>query len=308
MLFKNLLTVEVSDTTKIAEDIEEKVASVSKLASAVSKYSTDEIITLLIENLAKLGLKIALAIAIFVIGKWIVKKIDFLLSKIMEKRKVEVSLRTFTKSFVRIALNLLIIVFIIGVLGIDTTSFVALFASAGVAIGMALSGTLQNFAGGVMILLFKPYKVGDFIEAQGYMGIVKEIQIINTIINTPDNKIIIIPNGGLSTGIVNNFSKETIRRVDWTFGISYGNDYDVAKATINRILESDSRILKDPQSFIALHSLGDSSVNIVVRAWVKQENYWDVYFHINEIVYKELPKNNLSFPFPQMDVHLFETK
>ena len=136
----------------------------------------------------------------------------------------------------------------------------------------------------------------------------KEIQIIKTIINTPDNKIIIIPNGGLSTGIVNNFSKETIRRVDWTFGISYGNDYDVAKATINRILESDSRILKDPQSFIALHSLGDSSVNIVVRAWVKQENYWDVYFHINEIVYKELPKNNLSFPFPQMDVHLFETK
>ena len=199
MLFKNLLTVEVSDTTKIAEDIEEKVASVSKLASAVSKYSTDEIITLLIENLAKLGLKIALAIAIFVIGKWIVKKIDFLLSKIMEKRKVEVSLRTFTKSFVRIALNLLIIVFIIGVLGIDTTSFVALFASAGVAIGMALSGTLQNFAGGVMILLFKPYKVGDFIVAQGYMGIVKEIQIINTIINTPDNKIIMIPNGRVST-------------------------------------------------------------------------------------------------------------
>ena len=186
------------------------------------------------------------------------------------------------------------IIFIIGALGINTSSFIALFASAGVAIGMSLSGTLQNFAGGIMILVFKPYKVGDFIEAQGYMGIVKEIQIVNTIINTPDNKIIIIPNGGLSTGIINNYSKETIRRVDWTFGIAYGNDYDTAKATLLKLIENDSRILKEPETFIALHRLGDSSVNIVVRAWVKQENYWDVYFHMNELVYKDFPRNNLS--------------
>ena len=187
-------------------------------------------------------------------------------------------------------------------------SFIALFASAGVAVGMALSGTLQNFAGGVMILLFKPFKVGDYIEAQGQSGTVKEIQIFNTIITTTDNKVIIIPNGGLSTGIMMNYSKESQRRVDWVFGIGYGDSYEHAKAVIARLLDNDPRVLKDPNYFIALTALNSSSVDIVVRAWVKAENYWGVFFDMNEKVYKTFAEENLNIPFPQMDVHLYNEK
>ena len=173
---------------------------------------------------------------------------------------------------------------------------------------MALSGTLQNFAGGVMILLFKPFKVGDYIEAQGQSGTVKEIQIFNTIITTTDNKVIIIPNGGLSTGIMMNYSKESQRRVDWVFGIGYGDSYEHAKAVIARLLDNDPRVLKDPNYFIALTALNSSSVDIVVRAWVKAENYWGVFFDMNEKVYKTFAEENLNIPFPQMDVHLYNEK
>ena len=197
---------------------------------------------------------------------------------------------------------------IIGVLGIETSSFIALFASAGVAVGMALSGTLQNFAGGVMILLFKPFKVGDFIEAQGQSGTVKEIQIFNTILTTVDNKVIIIPNGGLSTGIMMNYSKEELRRVDWEFGVAYGDSYDKARSVLERMLQADSRVLRSPEYFIALNSLGERSVNIVVRAWVKAGDYWDVFFDMNEKVYKTFASENLTIPFPQMDVHVHEVK
>ena len=201
-------------------------------------------------------------------------------------------------------MNIIVIISIVGILGVNTSSFIALFASAGLAIGMALSGTLQNFAGGLMVLFIKPFKVGDFIEAQGYSGSVKEISLFNTLINTIDNKTIIIPNGGLSTGIINNYSKEPVRRVDWTFGIAYGDNYDVAKETITEMLNKDTRVIKNPDIFIALHSLGDSSVNIVVRAWVTSEEYWDLYFDINEKVYKTFPMVGLSIPFPQMDIHM----
>ena len=179
-----------------------------------------------------------------------------------------------------------------------------LIFAVGVAIGMALSGTLQNFAGGVMILLFKPFKVGDTIEAQGQSGTVREIQIFNTILATPDNKIIIIPNGGLSTGLMKNYSREATRRVDWEFGIAYGDDYTKAKAVIARLLDADGRVLKDPAYFIALTSLGESSVNIVVRAWVNAGDYWGVYFDMNEKVYKTFAEESLNIPFPQLDVHL----
>ena len=195
---------------------------------------------------------------------------------------------------------------IISKLGIEASSFIALFASAGVAIGMALSGTLQNFAGGVMILLFKPFKVGDVIEAQGQSGAVKEIQIFNTIISTPDNKIIIIPNGGLSTGITKNYSKEATRRVDWEFSIGYGDNYDNAKAVLEKLITADQRILKDPAYFIALSSLGANSVNIVVRAWVNAADYWGVFFDMNESVYKTFEQEGLNISFPQMDVHLIQ--
>lgn len=271
-----------------------------------SSLSWDVFISKMIELGISLGSKLLIAVALLIIGRWLIKRIQRLVCTIMEKRKVEASLYSFVKSLISITLNFILVITIISVLGIETSSFIALFASAGVAIGMALSGTLQNFAGGVMILLFKPFKVGDTIEAQGQSGKVKEIQIFNTLITTPDNKIIIIPNGGLSTGITKNYSKEPTRRVDWEFGIGYGDSYDKAKAVIDKLLASDERILKDPAWFIALTSLGESSVNIVVRAWVDAPDYWDVYFSLNEKVYKTFTEEGLNIPFPQLDVHLHQ--
>ena len=275
-----------------------------ELFAKTSKVSLDVFVTKMIDLGISVGSKILLAIVVFIVGRWIVRRLNKLLAKILEKRQVEASLSTFVKSLVNITLTLLLIIVVIGVLGIETSSFIALFASAGVAIGMALSGTLQNFAGGVMILLFKPFKVGDTIEAQGQSGTVREIQIFNTILATPDNKIIIIPNGGLSTGLMKNYSREATRRVDWEFGIAYGDDYTKAKAVIARLLDADGRVLKDPAYFIALTSLGESSVNIVVRAWVNAGDYWGVYFDMNEKVYKTFAEENLNIPFPQLDVHL----
>ena len=275
-----------------------------ELLTSPSNVSLDVFLTKMIDLGISVGSKILLAIVVFLVGRWIVRRLNKLLAKILEKRHVEASLSTFVKSLVNITLTLLLIIVVIGVLGIETSSFIALFASAGVAIGMALSGTLQNFAGGVMILLFKPFKVGDTIEAQGQTGTVREIQIFNTILATPDNKIIIIPNGGLSTGLMKNYSKEATRRVDWEFGIAYGDDYTKAKAVIARLLDADGRVLKDPAYFIALTSLGESSVNIVVRAWVNAGDYWGVYFDMNEKVYKTFSEENLNIPFPQLDVHL----
>ena len=275
-----------------------------ELLTSPSNVSLDVFLTKMIDLGISVGSKILLAIVVFIVGRWIVRRLNKLLAKILEKRHVEASLSTFVKSLVNITLTLLLIIVVIGVLGIETSSFIALFASAGVAIGMALSGTLQNFAGGVMILLFKPFKVGDTIEAQGQTGTVREIQIFNTILATPDNKIIIIPNGGLSTGLMKNYSREATRRVDWEFGIAYGDDYTKAKAVIARLLDADGRVLKDPAYFIALTSLGESSVNIVVRAWVNAGDYWGVYFDMNEKVYKTFAEENLNIPFPQLDVHL----
>lgn len=275
-----------------------------ELFTSTSNVSLDVFLAKMIDLGISVGSKILLAIVVFLVGRWIVRRLNKLLAKILEKRHVEASLSTFVKSLVNITLTLLLIIVVIGVLGIETSSFIALFASAGVAIGMALSGTLQNFAGGVMILLFKPFKVGDTIEAQGQSGTVREIQIFNTILAIPDNKIIIIPNGGLSTGLMKNYSREATRRVDWEFGIAYGDDYTKAKAVIARLLDADGRVLKDPAYFIALTSLGESSVNIVVRAWVNAGDYWGVYFDMNEKVYKTFAEENLNIPFPQLDVHL----
>ena len=275
-----------------------------ELFTSTSNVSLDVFLAKMIDLGISVGSKILLAIVVFLVGRWIVRRLNKFLAKILEKRHVEASLSTFVKSLVNITLTLLLIIVVIGVLGIETSSFIALFASAGVAIGMALSGTLQNFAGGVMILLFKPFKVGDTIEPQRQSGTVREIQIFNTILATPDNKIIIIPNGGLSTGLMKNYSREATRRVDWEFGIAYGDDYTKARAVIARLLDADGRVLKDPAYFIALTSLGESSVNIVVRAWVNAGDYWGVYFDMNEKVYKTFAEENLNIPFPQLDVHL----
>ncbi|MDD2798542.1 MAG: mechanosensitive ion channel [Bacteroidales bacterium] len=249
--------------------------------------------------------KLLIALVIYFVGRWIIGRLKRICIKIFDRREMDLSLRTFLISLINIGLTIVLIVVIIGILGIETSSFVALFASAGVAVGLALSGTLQNFAGGVMVLLFKPYKVNDVIEAQGYTGTVKEIQIFNTVLNTFDNKAIIIPNGSLATGIINNFSKENRRRIEWTFGIAYGDDFDKAKSLILRLLQQDDRVQKEPvEPFVALAKLGDNSVDIVVRVWVESSEYWNVYFDLNELVYKNFAEAGLNIPFPQMDIHL----
>jgi small conductance mechanosensitive channel len=244
------------------------------------------------------------ALLVLVIGLWIVSIITKSIKKLMLKGEMDNSLVPFLSSLISTILKVLVVISALGMLGIEMTSFIALLGAAGLAVGMALSGTLQNFAGGVMILVFKPFKVGNFIDAQGYMGTVKEIQIFNTILTSVDNKTIFIPNGGLSTGAMVNFSTQATRRVDWTFGIAYGEDADKAKEVLKKFVLSDERVLSDPEPFIALNELADSSVNFVVRAWVEASDYWGVYFAMNEKVYKNFEKEGLSIPFPQVDVHI----
>ncbi len=227
-----------SDTAKNLE------APVEGLASQLKHVPIDQILEKLLSTAVDFALKLVAAIIVFYVGKLIINRIHRSIKKIFIRRNVERSLSTFMLSVIKITLLFFLIIIVISILGIQTSSFIALFASAGVAIGMALSGTLQNFAGGVLILLIKPYKVGDFIEFQGFTGTVKEIQIFNTILNTPDNKCIMIPNGGLSTGSINNYSKEAYRRVDWTINLAYGDDYEVAKKAIMRIISEDDRIVK----------------------------------------------------------------
>lgn len=250
------------------------------------------------------GMKIIAALATLIIGLYIVNIIRSIVVKMLDRSKVDPSLRSFLSSIVSVLLKILVYITALGVLGIEMTSFIAILGAAGLAVGMALSGTLQNFAGGVMILLFKPYKVGDVIEAQGYVGAVKEIQIFITVLTTPDNKTVLIPNGPLATGSMINYSTQSTRRVDWTFGIAYGDDIDKAYSVLRNLIAADDRILKDPEPFMALHALADSSVNIVVRVWVNSPDYWAVFFRMNEQVYKTFPKEGLSIPFPQMDVHV----
>ncbi len=335
----------------------------------------DELMDKLIHSMVTFAINLAIAIFVFYLGKFIIAKLYKFVAGIMVKRKADKSLTSFILSLVRMVLYFILIVTVIGIIGIETSSFIAIFASAGVAIGMALSGTLQNFAGGVLILLIKPYKVGDYIEAQGYAGTVKEIQIFHTIILTPDNKSIIIPNGGLSTGSVNNYSRESYRRVDWSVGISYGDDVETARKAILDIFASDERIVEkyiaddmsqrlkeeaakavesgapvddepkkrsfvyrmfhrtkhvkskidiwkeeqlnqpeymkrsvDCSPTVVVDQLADSAVVLKARAWTRSDFYWGVYYSVNERIYKELPQAGISFPFPQLDVHLSEVR
>lgn len=266
----------------------------------------------IIEKLTNLaityGPKLIGAILLLIIGSWIVKLVSKSFGKFLDNKNIDPSLKPFLKSIFNVILRAMLFISVLGLVGIPMTSFVAILGAAGLAVGLALSGTLQNFAGGVMILLFKPFKVGDFINAQGFSGTVKEIQIFNTILKTPDNVTIIIPNGGLSTSSMTNYSVEEKRRVDWAIGVGYGDDLDKARSVIKRLADADDRILKDPEVFIAVSALADSSVNFTVRAWVKAADYWGVFFDMNENVYKTFDKEGLNIPFPQMDVHVHKNK
>ncbi|WNC69021.1 mechanosensitive ion channel [Thalassotalea nanhaiensis] len=267
----------------------------------------EKLITQLTTLIMDFGPKIVAAIFVWIIGAWVIKALIIGLSKVLDKGNVDESLKPFVKGLCSTLLKVLLAITVLGMIGIEMTSFIAILGAAGLAIGMALSGTLQNFAGGVMILIFKPFKIGDVIDAQGYVGKVSEIQIFNTILKTPDNKTIIIPNGGLATGSMTNYSTESQRRVDWTIGMGYGDDVDKAKAIIQKLCDDDPRILKDPEVFIAVSALADSSVNFAVRAWVKAEDYWDVFFAMNENTYKTFNKEGINIPYPQMDVHVHKS-
>ncbi len=289
------------------------IPTVAQESSAIKNISFDQLIDTLISDMVNFAISLTIAILVFYAGKYIIRKLYNFVYGILHRRQVEASLSTFVLSLVRIVLYFILIVTVIGILGIETSSFLALFASAGVAIGMALSGTLQNFAGGVLILLLKPFKVGDYIEAQGFAGTVTRIEIFNTIICTPDNKSIIIPNGGLSTGSINNYSIQPYRRVDWTVGISYGESVDRARTLLLDLLRKDPRILWEEKTgmpsvkapVVVVAELADSSVNLSVRAWVARADYWGVYFDHNEEFYNAITAApGLSFPFPQLDVHM----
>lgn len=336
----------------------------------IKALSLNEFIDKVVNMVVTFAINLCIALLVFFVGKFIIGKIYQVLATVFLKRNIDKSLSTFILSLIRILLYFILIISVVGILGIETSSFLAIFASASVAIGLAFTGTLQNFAGGVLILLLKPYKVGDYIEVGNYAGTVKEIQIFNTIITTADNKSIIIPNGGLSTGSINNYNREKYRRVDWTIGISYGDDVEAARKVILDLLLSDDRVVKqyvedqdneetklsenssteegnnhqqkkrnifyrifhskrrqlrdaianadeetekklnqllpkvDRSPVVYVKKLADSSVLLTVRAWTRNSDYWGVYFKMNELFYTTLPKNNIHFPFPQMDVHL----
>jgi len=254
--------------------------------------------------LLSLGSKIAIALIVLIAGFWLAKQLSRGLNRILKRGDTDASLVTFLTSLTSSGLKVLVVVSAVTQLGVEMTSFVALLGAAGLAIGMAFSGTLSNFAGGVMLLLFKPFKVGDFIETQEETGIVKEIQIFNTILNTVDNKVIILANGAVANNTIINFTKADKRRVDWSFGIAYGDDLKVAKELLFKFIKEDERILNHEENFVSIGALGDSSVDIVVKAWVGVDDYWPVFYAMNERVYNEFGAAGLSIPFPQMDVHM----
>lgn len=293
MLFDLFLT----GTAAVSDSIPVTAGALESAFASVSGMTVSEVLSIITSYLISFGFKIIKVMLVWFIGRWITKRIISFVKILMLKKNTNPSVQSFMTSLLDVVMLIVLIIMIISIFGIDTSSFIALFASAGVAVGMALSGTLQNFAGGVMVLLFRPYKVGDYIEAQGQSGTVKEIQIFNTVLKTADNKIIMIPNGPLSTGIINNYSREELRRVDFTFSISYGDDYEAAKALLEKIIAADSRILKSPEPFIALSTLGASSIDITVRVWARQEDYWSIYFDMNKTVYEQFPKNGLNFPY-----------
>jgi len=255
-----------------------------------------------------LAINVAIAIAIFYVGKLVVSLIVRGMRKVMRRQEVDKTLETFVCNLVRIILMVVVIIAAIGQIGIQTTSFIAIFGAAGLAVGLALQGSLSNFAAGVLIVLFRPYKVGDFVEAAGIAGVVEQVQILTTILKTGDNKQIIVPNGQIMDSIITNYSANDKRRVDMVVGVSYDDDLDKVRSTIEELVAADERILAEPACTIAVSALADSSVNFVVRPWVNTADYWGVMFDLTEAIKKRFDKEGISFPFPQQDVHLYKAE
>lgn len=288
-------------------NVNDSLKAVTETIITQVKENPNEFLQNLLQSAIDFGLKVLAALAIYIIGAWIIKKIKAALTKLFEKRQTEGTLATFITSLVSITLTVLLVIITIGTLGINTTSLAALLAAGGMAIGMALSGTVSNFAGGLMILIFKPFKAGDFITAQGNTGTVISVSIVTTKLLTVDNRIIVIPNGALSNGNIDNYSALPLRRVDFDVNVAYNSDADKCTETILELLKEDSRILDsttegaaDP--FVAVSSLNSSDITFTVRVWVKSADYWGVKFDNNKKFYTELPKRGFNFAYPHMDV------
>ena len=267
-----------------------------QLVSGNSEY-LNELIKQGIDLAVSAGKSILIAIVIFFVGKLLISFVNRMMDHMMQRRKIEPTIQTFLRSLLNVLMMILLVITVISALGVNTTSFAALLASAGVAVGMALSGNLQNLAGGIVILLFRPYKVGDYIEALGTGGVVNAIQIFHTIILTPDNKKIYLPNGAMSSGNITNFSSEETRRVDFSVGVEYGEDSGKVRQALLEIFAADERILQEPAPVVFLKDLGASSVNFTARVWVKTADYWGVFFDISERIYSDFNKRGIGFPF-----------
>lgn len=288
-----------------ADTLNKVQAELAAVAEKIATTPTDELLGELLDKIIDLGLKVLAAFLIYIIGAWFIRKIKGMLRRIFERKGTDTAVSSFVQSITSIALTIMLVITTVGILGIDTTSLAALLAGGGMAIGLALNGTVQNFAGGIMLLIFKPFKSGDFIEAQGYSGTVSELSITSTKLVTTDNRVIIIPNGVLSNNIINNFSDQKYRRVDLTIDVEYGSSADQVKKLLGSMIENDSRILKTPaEPFIALSALKESSVQFTMRLWVNASDYWNVYYELTEKIYKELPENDIHFPFPQLDINI----
>ena len=299
----HLLQTEVEKAPLIVPDSIQKQQLV-EVVKKISHLDYHQLLTDLVQEAGWILLKVVIALAIYFVGKQIIKWIIRLMDKAFNRHSVEASLRSFLRSLVKVLLMVMLVFAIVQTLGVNTSSFLALFASAGLAIGMALSGTLQNFAGGVVLLLLRPYKVGDYIESMGQSGTVESIGLFSTSLKTPDNQTIYVPNNSIATSIIDNYSQSETRRVDWVLSISYGDDVDVARREILAMLEADARVLKENAPVVYVKTLNSSSVDLSIRAWVKNADYWGLYFDMNEKMYKELPSKGINFPFPQMDVNI----
>ena len=276
-------------------------ANFAETVRKLANLDVDQLLQNLLSESVWILIKVLIALAIYFVGRWIVRRIIHLLDAVCERRRVDVSLRSFLRNTVRVVFTLLLVLIVVSTLGVNVTSLIAVFSAATLAIGMALSGTAQNFAGGVMILLMKPYRIGDYISAQGQSGTVREIKLFSTVITTVDNQTIYIPNNSIATAIIDNYSTSETRPV----GLSYGDAVDTARRTILGMLAADPRVLCEPaEPVVWVSALADSSVNLTVRVWTKNTDFWDVFFEYNERFYKELPAAGINFPFPQMDVHV----
>ena len=300
----------------MTEQIDTLTGIHAEIAAMVEKMSTtpaEILIEDFINKVLTFGLKVLAAFVIYIVGAWVIRRVKKVLARIFARKGTDAAIASFVQSIATIALTILVIITTVGTLGIDTTSLAALLAGGGMAIGMALNGTVQNFAGGIMILVFRPFQSGDYIKYGEFEGTVTEVNIVSTKLTTSDNRIIIIPNGALSNGTINNYSHNTVRRVEWIIDVEYGTSAEEAKNHIMDIIKNDSRIIymqdgapADP--FIGLSMLAASSVQFTVRAWVKKENYWPVKFAINEQIYEELPKHGINFPYQKLDITILNHK